>query len=356
MPKFGICVPNYNYASYLEETLRSALDQTVSDLEVVVRDNASTDRSVEVAEALDDPRVKVGINPCNVGFAGNLDRAMAMSQARFLLLLGSDDLLEPDLLETYERVVEASGAKPERTVFTAALHRVDSDGRQFGLCNVDRRVWHDAWRTPELDSPARGPVYRTTGPSLLHEALKRMTNPLSTITTVFPRVLWTAVGGYGGARSMNPDKWFHWRLLAQAEDVFWVDRPLGSWRWHDKNQTAQQDRSGALKYLVDDYQSTFELAPGILEVAGLTREEFADGFVEYDIARHGLATLAQGNGAKARRLLRFGAAAYPDHVRRNPKAWVLWALASAGPVGPWLASNAYRVYRKRDRRGLVDLD
>lgn len=355
MPRFGICVPNYNYEHYLPDTVRSALAQTVSDLEVVIRDNASTDRSVEVVEALGDTRVKVEVNPCNVGFAGNLDRAMAMSSAPHLLLLGADDLLEPDLLATFDRVVEASGADPGATVFSAALRRIDSNGGRLGFCRVDRRVWKSDWRCRELDQVAGGPVYRVSGPKLLRASLACMANPLSTITTVFPRRLWEAVGGYGGARSINPDKWFHWKLLAETEVVLWVDRPLGSTRWHAANQTVQQKQSGALKYLVDDYQSTFEFPEAYLSKAGLGRDELSACFVEYDIARHGLACLASGDREKARRVLRFGEAAYPAQTRRNPKAWALWALAGTGAVGTWVASRAYRMYRiGGDARGLVD--
>jgi len=79
--RFSICIPNYNYEKFLGRTLDSALHQQGGELEVLVSDNASTDGSAALvrARAAADPRVKLSVNPCNVGFAGNLDRVRAHS-------------------------------------------------------------------------------------------------------------------------------------------------------------------------------------------------------------------------------------------------------------------------------------
>ena len=87
--KISLCIPNYNYERYLGKTLASALEQPYRDVEVVIADNASTDRSVEIARGLDDPRVRVKVNRANVGFAGNLDRAVKHSCFSHVLEAGS---------------------------------------------------------------------------------------------------------------------------------------------------------------------------------------------------------------------------------------------------------------------------
>ena len=73
--KFSICIPNFNYERYIGRTIRSVLEQSHEDLEILIADNASTDRSVEVIQSIKDARIHVRVNACNVGFAGNLDRA-----------------------------------------------------------------------------------------------------------------------------------------------------------------------------------------------------------------------------------------------------------------------------------------
>ena len=58
-PSFSICIPNYNYAQYIGQTIESVLNQTYQNFEIIVVDNASTDNSVEVVKAFIDPRIKL---------------------------------------------------------------------------------------------------------------------------------------------------------------------------------------------------------------------------------------------------------------------------------------------------------
>lgn len=348
--KFSVCIPNYNYGRFLGRGIRSILEQNHRDLEVVVSDNASTDDSVAVARKTGDPRVQVRVNACNVGFAGNLDRTVRMATGDCIVLFPSDDLMRPGMLATYRALHERLGTDAAGALISATVDEIDPEDAVTGRLGPDRRLWTDADRRPGLDEVAGGPVYQVAADELLRRCLRSVTNPFNLTTTAYPRLLWERIEGYGGNRLINPDKWYHWRLLGVAGTALFVDRPLGASRWHPNNQTFLQAKSGALKYLVDEYVSTFEIEAQLLEKAGLTRAEFEGIFVEYDIARHGLATLAQGDRSKAARILTFGAAAYPQHMRRNPKAWALRALLAAGPLGRALAESAYKRYQATSPR------
>ena len=157
------------------------------------------------------------------------------------------------------------------------------------------------------------------------------------------RTLFRQVEGYG-SRLMNPDKWFHWKVLGVAKMAYFVDKTLFAYRWHASNQTAQQATTGSLKLMVDDYTSTLELDAATLNRVGMSHDELFEAFIEYDVARHGLATLASGSRPRARRILDFGRAAYPKQLRRNRKAQLLRLLLAMGPVGQFLAARAYRAY------------
>src|SRR5205823_10179920 len=113
--RFSICIPNYNYAGFIERTIRSALAQG-GELEVLVSDNASTDASVDVVRAIDDDRISVRVNNVNVGFAGNLDRVVGMASGDWVILLSSDDLIEPDALACYRAVIDALGDDAARSI------------------------------------------------------------------------------------------------------------------------------------------------------------------------------------------------------------------------------------------------
>jgi glycosyltransferase involved in cell wall biosynthesis len=57
-PKVSVVIPTYNQADYLAEAIQSVLDQTLSDLEVIVVDDASTDHTPEIISRFDDPHLK----------------------------------------------------------------------------------------------------------------------------------------------------------------------------------------------------------------------------------------------------------------------------------------------------------
>ena len=90
MPKFSICIPNFNYEKYLGRTIQSILDQDESDFEILVSDNASTDGSVAVVNGFHDPRIKLQVNACNVGFSGNLDRSAHAAAGALMAYLKSE--------------------------------------------------------------------------------------------------------------------------------------------------------------------------------------------------------------------------------------------------------------------------
>ncbi len=346
--KFSVCIPNYNYEKYLGRTIQSVRDQEGADWEIVVSDNASTDRSTEIVRGFADQRIRLHINKCNVGFAGNLDRAARMAEGDFMIMLSSDDLMRPGALATYRALFERLGPDSHNAVATSDMEVIDSEDRSNGHVGIPRNnVWRPEDRAPEFDELAGGPVYRVAAGELLRRSLLTMQNPLQFAATAYPRGLYEAVEGYGGGRQMNPDKWFHWKLLSKASHAYYIDRPLFAYRWHPSNQTALQATSGALKYLVDEYVSTFEMDAGVLKQVGLTRTELERAFIEHDIGRHGLAVLAKGQRAKARRVYNFGRAAYPHHARKNWKVRCLGMLLKFGPVGERIAGASYARYRRR---------
>ncbi len=256
--KFSICIPNYNYECFIGRTIQSVLRQSHPDLEVLVSDNASSDGSLAVISGLGDSRLRLSVNACNVGFAGNLDRAARMAAGDLMIMLSSDDLMLPETLKTYGDFYDALGADAEDTVTSATMEKIDQDDQLIGRIGPDPQLWTQADRVPELDRLAGGEVYLVKADEMLRRCLRTMKNPFNFAATIYPRGLYQTVEGYGGGRMINPDKWFHWKLLGVAKTACFIDRPLFAYRWHASNQTAQQQATGALKYLVDEYTATLD--------------------------------------------------------------------------------------------------
>ena len=337
MVALSVLIPNFNYARYVGSTIESVLAQTGADFEIAVCDNASTDGSVEVVRAFSDPRIRLQVNACNVGFAANLERVASMARGERMLLLSSDDRMQPGALAAYARLEAALGSRAERAVWGAGTTVIDGAGKTTGSVEPDPKLWRGARDEPELTAAVGLPVRSLESGEMLRRALEMLRTPLPFATTCYPRALHDRIGGYAGGRAINPDKYFLWKLLSVAERIFVIDAPLFEYRVHDGGQGPQEQRSGALKHLTDEYASTFSLSDEVLARAGLDREALACAFVEQDIALRGLVAIAEGKRFTARRHLHFGLATYPRATQRNPKVWLLRALLLLGPVGSEIA-------------------
>ncbi|MES2884955.1 MAG: glycosyltransferase family 2 protein [Pseudomonadota bacterium] len=338
-PLFSICIPNFNYGGYLGETLDSVLAQDFADLEILVSDNASTDNSVAVVQqyAQRDARIQLRINRCNVGFVGNLSKSAAMATGRWMTMLSSDDLMRPQALSVYSRLIEALGSRAEATVLSSTVHVIDGKSQCYDMMGIDWKQWAGAVRDEPLSIAAGADVWLLPAAALLRNSLSLLRTPFHFATTTYSKALHDAVESYSQGGIINPDKRFAWALLGEAEQALIVDAPLFSYRVHSNNQGAQQARSGALKHITDQYVASFSLSDGLLQKAGLSRESLPAIFVEQDVALRGLLALAEGNREMAGRILTFGQAAYPAAVGRNLKAWALRILLAGGPLGVLVA-------------------
>lgn len=125
-PTVSLGVPVYNGARYLEEALASARDQTFTDIEVVICDNASTDATQEIALRFtrDDPRFRYVRNDENIGVIRNWRRVVELSTGRYFKWLGADDVLDSKYVE---RCAGALEARPEASMCACLMPPIDED-------------------------------------------------------------------------------------------------------------------------------------------------------------------------------------------------------------------------------------
>ena len=98
MPAVSVILPLYNRAASIERAVRSVLDQSFTDFELIVVDDGSTDGSPDIVEAIDDPRVRLLRQPQNLGGNAARNRGIHESQAPILAFLDSDDHYLPHKL------------------------------------------------------------------------------------------------------------------------------------------------------------------------------------------------------------------------------------------------------------------
>ena len=97
LPVVSIVVANYNGAAYLDDCLTSALRQTISDLEVIVIDDGSTDASVDIIRrrAAGDGRIRLVQTECRSGPGAARNHGLAEARGDWVAILDSDDLMHP---------------------------------------------------------------------------------------------------------------------------------------------------------------------------------------------------------------------------------------------------------------------
>ena len=103
-PFFSVIVPVYNRAPVLEPALRSVLEQSCQDFEIVVVDDGSKDDPKAVVDAIADPRIRY-IRQDNRGGSAARNMAIDNSRGRFIAPLDSDDVFLPAHLETMKRLI-----------------------------------------------------------------------------------------------------------------------------------------------------------------------------------------------------------------------------------------------------------
>ena len=217
-PRFSIIIPTYNQAAYLAVALRSVLDQTFRDYEVVVVNNYSTDATGSVLERFEkeDERVR-SIDFKNDGIIG-ASRNVGIRAARgeYIAFLDSDDLW-----------------------YVRKLERVDDVLRHHP--NV-RIVCHDedVLRGDRTTSHLR---YGPSGESNLHDYLLFVRNCLSTSATVVEKTALEEVGGFSEEPEMvTVEDYDLWLRLAPLAPAHFLHEPLGQFRVHAASSSGTLER------------------------------------------------------------------------------------------------------------------
>jgi glycosyltransferase involved in cell wall biosynthesis len=93
----SIVMPCRNAEQYIGEAIESALDQEGVDLELVIQDGASDDRTLDVVRSYDDPRIRLESRP-DGGQSEALNRSIARASGDWIMWLNADDLITPGSL------------------------------------------------------------------------------------------------------------------------------------------------------------------------------------------------------------------------------------------------------------------
>jgi len=164
----SIITPSHNCSAFISETIRSVVSQTFTNWEMIIVDDFSSDKSVNVIQSFvdQDSRIRLIRLPENSGAAVARNTAIEAAKGRYIAFLDSDDLWLPNKLEAQIALMQAH-AYP--FVFSA-YDKIDEQGKIFGHIGIPEKVaYSDLLKTCSIgcltviyDAAYFGKVYMPT--------------------------------------------------------------------------------------------------------------------------------------------------------------------------------------------------
>jgi glycosyltransferase involved in cell wall biosynthesis len=138
-PRLSVGLPVFNGEKYLRHTLDSILHQTYHDFELIISDNASTDRTREICLEYQarDPRISYYRNPENLGASDNFNRVFARSRGEYFKWAAADDVIAPTF---FENCIEVLDRDPSIVLCYSKVYRIDTAGEVDGVYDYPMRI------------------------------------------------------------------------------------------------------------------------------------------------------------------------------------------------------------------------
>lgn len=219
-PLWSVMIPTYEPSAYLEETVRSVLDQDPGPavMQIAIVDDASpSDRAKAVVDRLAPDRIEFIRQPANIGLARNWNTCIERSRGRWVHILHQDDLV---LSGFYESLGQAAAACPEAGAVFCRHAFIAPDGHWNGLSQLESREsgFLDGW----LERICEG--QRLQCPSI-----------------VVRREVYEELGGYDPSLKYVLD-WEMWVRIASRHRFYYDPRILACYRIHPSSETSRLEK------------------------------------------------------------------------------------------------------------------
>lgn len=212
-PTVTVMIPIYNGERFIEQTVRSVLDQTYQDLEVICVIDGTKDASRDILARIADPRLLV-LEKENRGAVYRRNEGMRLARGRYLWFLDHDDVLMPTCIEAAVTKLEREGC----AAVAVNGHLIDGSGRKL------RRL------------------YRVNKPDFHLRKLARRNQLFTTSQVLIRKDVLEQLGGFQEEAGSAVD-WDLWiRLRQRGERILFLNRYLMGYRMHGDNDSNDYDK------------------------------------------------------------------------------------------------------------------
>ena len=228
----SICIPTYNGAKWILNAVESAINQTYSDFEIVIVDDASTDQTVDLVRKLKHPKINTFVNSKRLGIAGNWNQSIAYAKGDYIKFLFQDDLLAPTCLEKMVELFKTHNALG--MVFSKRRILIDDPfNHQFKKWEINYGSLHKRFKTLKTIN---------VGVDLLREYVE--IGPHKNLIGEPPAVMirkecFSRVGKFNPYMEQLLDCEM-WLRVMVGYDIGFIDEELCTFRVHKKAQTWQE--------------------------------------------------------------------------------------------------------------------
>jgi len=206
MQLVSVIMPAYNAAPFIQDAVESLLAQTYRSWELWVIDDGSTDRTLEIIEAFEDPRIFVK-SQSNQGVSAARNLGLEAARGEWVAFLDADDLWLPHKLEAQLKKADGRQVLVYGDYLTLSGEKTTHQD-QLGLCP---------------DFPREGYLYDSL---IQHDYI-------GTLSVLAPKEAVDQIGGFDPGLHAPAD-WDYWIRLSVGREWVYVDEPVAIYRDHSK--------------------------------------------------------------------------------------------------------------------------
>jgi len=214
----SVVIPCYNHERYIKSAVESVLSQTHGELELIVVDDGSTDRSLDYLRTVKDRRFQL-LAQENQGAHTAINRGLELAQGEYLAILNSDDVFDPQRLEVCARYLSDSV-----NLVATWIKVINGSGKVLGV----KKGWHNM--LPWEFSAPNGDAF-SFDEFTINLLASNFVSTTSNI--VFSRNIYERIGGMRNLRFVHD-----WDFLLRAAlhyKCMIIEQPLVQYRVHQNN-------------------------------------------------------------------------------------------------------------------------
>ncbi|MDJ0553406.1 MAG: glycosyltransferase [Microcoleaceae cyanobacterium MO_207.B10] len=251
-PLVSICIPTYNGEKFIEAAINSAISQTYPNLEIIISDDNSTDKTIGIVKGLQRQNPQINFRILlhqNYGLVGNLNFCISEAKGKYIKFLLQDDLLENNCIEELVKLAEQD--TKIGLVFSRRRVILEPGAEKNSTCIAAYRGTQDLYKDWSNLQTVQSGKDLLLDPNLMKYRLNKIGEPT---TVLVPKVVFEKIGLFDPSLTqvLDIDMWL--RIMGNYKIGF-VDKSLSKLRIHPRQQTQLNLASGKNS---QDYQRFYQ--------------------------------------------------------------------------------------------------